>query len=84
MFDRLRRGMQLTGAGRLLAENAGQIFRLADSAESAVGEFAGPRRGHLMIESSRTIAAYVMPALMDAFRDLYPSVTIELTPTRNR
>ena len=76
--------MQLTEAGRLLAEYAGQIFRLADSAESAVGEFAGPRRGHLMIESSRTIAAYVMPALMDAFRDLYPSVTIELTPTRNR
>ncbi|MBN3765983.1 LysR family transcriptional regulator [Burkholderia sp. Ac-20365] len=78
LFDRLPRGMQLTEAGRLLAEYAGQIFRLADAAEAAVGEFAGLKRGHLVIASSRTIGTYLMPALMDAYRDLHPGVTIEL------
>jgi DNA-binding transcriptional LysR family regulator len=78
LFDRMPRGMQLTEAGRLLAEYAGQIFRLADAAEVAVGEFAGLKRGHLVIASSRTIGTYLMPALMDVYRDLYPGVTIEL------
>ncbi|AMV45923.1 MULTISPECIES: LysR family transcriptional regulator [Paraburkholderia] len=78
LFDRMPRGMQLTEAGRMLAEYAGQIFRLADAAEAAVAEFAGLKRGHLVIASSHTIGTYLMPALMDAYRDLYPGVTIEL------
>lgn len=78
LFDRMPRGMQLTEAGRMLAEYADQIFRLADAAETAVGEFAGLKRGRLVIASSRTIGTYLMPALMDAYRDLYPGVTIEL------
>ena len=78
LFDRLPRGMQLTEAGQMLAEYARQIFRLADAAEAAVGEFAGLKRGHLVVASSRTIGTYLMPALMDAYRDLYPGVTIEL------
>ena len=41
LFDRLSRGMQPTEAGRLLADLAGQIFFLADAAETAVSQFAG-------------------------------------------
>lgn len=78
LFDRLPRGMQPTEAGRLLAEYAEQIFRLADAAEAAVGEFAGLERGHLAVASSRTIGVYLLPAVMDAFRARYPGVTFDL------
>ena len=79
LFDRLPRGMQLTEAGQLLNEYATQIFRLAESGESAVGEFAGLKRGHLAIATSRTIGVYLLPPLVDAFRDQYPGVTLDLS-----
>ncbi|MEX3856445.1 LysR family transcriptional regulator [Paraburkholderia sp. BR10923] len=78
LFDRMPRGMQPTEAGRLLLEYAAQIFRLADAAEDAVSEFAGLKRGQLAMASSRTIGAYLLPELMDRFRDLYPGVTVQL------
>lgn len=78
LFDRLPRGMQPTEAGRLLDEFATQIFRLAEAAESAVGEFAGLKRGHLAIAASRTIGVYLLPPLMDEFRNLYPGVTLDV------
>lgn len=78
LFDRLPRGMQPTEAGQLLAEYAAQIFRLADAAEAAVGEFAGLKRGHLALASSRTVGVYLLPPVMDAFRERYPGVTLDL------
>jgi DNA-binding transcriptional LysR family regulator len=77
LFDRLPRGMQPTEAGRMLADFAGQIFSLADAAETAVGEFAGLTRGHLGLATSRTIGVYLLPAVLDEFRRLYPGVTVE-------
>jgi DNA-binding transcriptional LysR family regulator len=79
LFDRLPRGMQPTEAGRLLADYAAQIFALARIAETAVEEFAGLSRGHLALAASRTIGAYVLPAVLDEFRRLYPGVTLEVT-----
>jgi LysR family transcriptional regulator, low CO2-responsive transcriptional regulator len=78
LFDRLPRGMQLTEAGLLLNGYAAQIFRLAESGESAVSEFAGLKRGHLSIAASRTVGVYLLPPLMDEFRNLYPGVTLDI------
>jgi LysR family transcriptional regulator, low CO2-responsive transcriptional regulator len=78
LFDRLPRGMQPTEAGRLLADFAGQIFSLADAAETAIGEFAGLTRGHLRLAASRTIGGYLLPAVLNEFRRLYPGVTVDL------
>lgn len=78
LFDRLPRGMQPTEAGRLLDSFAAQIFRLAESAELEVREFAGLKRGRLSIAASRTIGVYLLPALMDKFRRLYPGITVDV------
>jgi len=78
LFDRLPRGMQPTEAGQLLAEYAAQIFSLAETAENAMGEFAGLMRGHLKIATSRTIGTYLLPSVLDEFRRLYPGVTVDL------
>lgn len=78
LFDRLPRGMQPTEAGRLLADFAAQIFGLAEAAEAAIGEFEGLRRGHLGIAASRTIGVYLLPAVLDEFRTLYPGITVDV------
>jgi len=78
LFDRLPRGMQPTEAGRLLAECAAQIFSLTAAAETAIGEFAGLTRGHLGLGASRTIGVYLLPAVLNEFRRLYPGITVDL------
>lgn len=79
LFDRLPRGMAPTEAGRLLAGYGAQIFKLADAAEAAVEELAGLRRGHLALAASRTTGAYVLPAILDEFRQRHPDVSLALS-----
>jgi DNA-binding transcriptional LysR family regulator len=81
LFDRLPRGMQPTEAGRLLADYAAQIFALADAAEIAVSEFAGLTRGRLGLATSRTIGVYLLPAVLDEFRRLYPGIAVDVAVT---
>jgi DNA-binding transcriptional LysR family regulator len=81
LFDRLPRGMQPTEAGRLLADYAAQIFALADAAQTAVSEFAGLTRGRLGLATSRTIGVYLLPAVLDEFRRLYPGIDVEVAVT---
>lgn len=83
LFDRLPRGMQLTEAGRLLAEFSTQIFHLAAGAESALGEFAGLIRGHVALVASHTVGVYLLPALLDKFNHRYPGVTLDLAVTNS-
>ena len=78
LFDRLPRGMQPTEAGQLLAEYAAQIFSLAETAESAMGEFARLMRGHVKIAASPTIGVYMLPQVLNEYRSLYPGVTVDL------
>jgi LysR family transcriptional regulator, low CO2-responsive transcriptional regulator len=81
LFDRLPRGMQPTEAGRLLADYASQIFSLAKNAEIAVAEFAGLSRGHLALAASRTIGVYILPPLLNEYRQLYPGITVDAAIT---
>jgi len=83
LFDRLPRGMQLTEAGRLLAEFSTQIFHLAASAETALGEFAGLTRGHVALVASHTVGVYLLPGLIDTFNSRYPGVTLDLAITNS-
>ena len=48
------------------------------AAETAIGEFAGLTRGHLGLAASRTIGVYLLPAVLNEFRRLYPGITVDL------
>lgn len=78
LFDRLPRGMQPTEAGRLLAGFAGQIFKLAETAETALAELGDLGRGQLSVAASRTTGAYLLPPIVDAYRQRHPGVTLDL------
>ncbi|MGQ0529625.1 MAG: LysR family transcriptional regulator [Panacagrimonas sp.] len=78
LFDRLPRGMRLTEAGRLLQGYANNLVAVEAEAEAAIGDLKLGVRGRLRIGASRTVGAYLMPALLARFRRRYPDVELFL------
>lgn len=78
LFERLPRGVRLTEAGRLLQGYANNLVALEAEAESAIRDLKLGVRGRLRIGASRTVGAYLMPALLARFRRRHPDVEIFL------
>lgn len=78
LFDRLPRGMRLTEAGKLLLGYANRLFAIESEAENALGGLQDRRHGRLSIGASRTIGAYLLPAVLAAYRQRYPGVEMTL------
>ena len=78
LFDRLPRGMRLTEAGRLLQGYANNLVAVEAEAEAAIRDLKLGVRGRLRIGASRTVGAYIMPALLAQFRRRYPDVELFL------
>lgn len=78
LFERLPRGVRLTEAGRVLAEDARRIFALAKQAESSMEEIRSLTSGCLALGASTTIGNYLLPPLLTKFHDQYPGLDIHL------
>ncbi len=78
LFDRVGRGIILTDTGRLFLEEARGVLARAATAEQALDDMAGMRRGVLRLVASQTTAAYWLPPILAAFHARYPQVTIDL------
>ena len=78
LFDRLPRGVRLTEAGRLLQGYANTLVAVEAEAEAAIRDLRGGVRGRLRLGASRTVGAYLMPALLAQFRRAHPDVEIFL------
>ncbi|MGE0080684.1 MAG: selenium metabolism-associated LysR family transcriptional regulator [Thiohalomonadaceae bacterium] len=79
LFDRTHNRISLTDAGRRVYEYADRILALYSEMENAVRDITGEVRGVLQLGASTTIAEYMLPALLGAFKTRYPEVTIRLT-----
>jgi DNA-binding transcriptional LysR family regulator len=79
LFDRVGRNVVLTKAGRLLLTEAAAILARVDSAERAMLELSGLRRGTLNVQASQTIAGYWLPRHLLAFRRAYPDIDVKLS-----
>lgn len=78
LLDRQARGVQLTTAGRVLADHAQRIVALAAQAQRGIEDVRLVRSGRLAVGASRTIGAYVLPAAFAAFRRAHPGVALSL------
>lgn len=78
LFDRLPRGVRLTEAGRLLQGYANTLVAVESEAEAAIRDLRAGVRGRLRLGASRTVGAYLMPALLAQFRRAHPDVEIFL------
>jgi LysR family hydrogen peroxide-inducible transcriptional activator len=76
LFERDRRRVMLTAAGRELVERARRVLREADDLVDAASRAGDPLGGRLSIGVIPTISPYLLPAVAPALRRAYPKLTI--------
>lgn len=78
LFDRSNNTVVLTRAGNLLYKYAREILALYSSVEKEIGEITGLVKGSLSLGASTTIANYLLPPVISAFRKKYPKIKVNL------
>jgi DNA-binding transcriptional LysR family regulator len=79
LFHRVGRRIELTDAGRMFLHEARNVLALASSAELALSEYGGLKRGHLRLVASQTIASYWLPQRLAAFQQRHPLIELAVT-----
>jgi DNA-binding transcriptional LysR family regulator len=79
LFDRLGRGTRLTAAGTVFLEYAERTIQLREESKIAIRELEAGTAGHLQIGASSTLATYVLPPLLKAFREAHPGVELSIS-----
>lgn len=78
LFSRGARGVRPTQAGSLLLEHAERAASELGHAERKLGALREIRGGRLVIGTSDTLAYYVLPPVLSAFRARHPDVELVL------
>jgi DNA-binding transcriptional LysR family regulator len=78
LFDRSRRKLQLTEAGRRLLGYAGDLLALADEARAVVADAAGLGTGVLTIGALETLCANWLPPLLAMYQAAHPTVLLQV------
>ena len=79
LFERSHGKIALTPAGRLVMDYAERILGLSEEMETRVGELTGATSGPLLLGASTTIAEFVLPRILGAFKVEHPLVHAHLT-----
>lgn len=79
LFERLGRTVRLTPAGEVLHRYAEQIVRLEREAREAVRDVETSGGGRLHVGASSTLATYVLPPLLRAFRQTHERAEIAVS-----
>jgi LysR family hydrogen peroxide-inducible transcriptional activator len=76
LFERDRRRVLLTAAGRDLVERARRVLQEADDLVEAAARAGDPLSGRLAIGVIPTISPYLLPAAAPALHKAYPRLTV--------
>lgn len=79
LFERQGRQLLLTPAGRLLLEAAEQILGLVEQTREEIQALKGLQGGQLSIGTNDSNCLYVLPDLIQRFRQQFPDVELRLT-----
>lgn len=78
LFDRTRRKVQLTDAGRLLLDESRRLLGDVDRVLAAVRRTARGETGALTVAFAASVMFLSLPGIIRAFRERYPDVELEL------
>ncbi|GKT12150.1 MAG: LysR family transcriptional regulator, transcriptional activator of the cysJI operon [Thiomicrorhabdus sp.] len=78
LFDRTHNKITLTEAGKVVYDYSDQILDLYEKMNSDVRELTGEVTGTLVVGASTTIAEYMLPSLLGAFKKQFDDVNIRL------
>jgi DNA-binding transcriptional LysR family regulator len=76
LLDRTRQGIEATAYGRVLIDRGTTIFDELKQAAQELDFLADPTVGELRIGSSESMAAGLLPAIIDRFSCQYPRVAL--------
>jgi len=80
LVEQVGKKVQLTDAGRDLAQACREVFGVMDRFTMAVAERQGLKKGRLALMAVTT-ASYFAPRLLGEFSRLYPGIEVSLTVT---
>jgi DNA-binding transcriptional LysR family regulator len=77
LFER-GKSAQLTSAGVALLKHAEHLSRILTVAKEEITDLKELRAGHLSIGAAHSVATYVLPSLVEAYRARYPKVNLSI------
>ena len=78
LFDRLPRSAKLTVFGKAFLPKAERILRELDAAKTELRDMSGNEKGEVVVGIIPTIAAYLLPRLLNNFTIRHPLITIKI------
>jgi DNA-binding transcriptional LysR family regulator len=84
LFDRLGRTIIPTKESEVLYGHAMEILEKANTLKEAIGQFKKEVTGDLIIGASTIPGTYLLPSLMAAFQNRYPSVSFQILISDSR
>jgi DNA-binding transcriptional LysR family regulator len=78
LFERGKKGAQLTVAGTALLKHVEQLSQIIRAAKEEIADLKEIRGGHLAIGAAHSIATYVLPNLIETYRNQYPRVNLSI------
>ena len=83
LFDRCKRWVRLTSAGRLFLEHARQVLAQVDSAVLAARRTMGGEGGHLSVACTPWADLMAVPPILRCFSEVHPQIQIEIQTLRS-
>lgn len=84
LLDRLGKRVELTEAGRVVADYAKRMLALSQEAQDAVAELKGLVRGRVVVAASTLPGTYLLPRAIGTFSSRYPAVATTLVISHTR
>jgi DNA-binding transcriptional LysR family regulator len=78
LFDRSRKQVTLTDAGRIILEQAKLIDKAFKNLEMELDNLLGLKKGHIRIGLPPIFDAHLFLKIMGSFHEKYPSITFEI------
>lgn len=78
LFERIGRNVKLTPVGKIFLEHTLTALKAIDFAEKQVEEFLDPTKGTIKIGFPTSLASYLLPTIISAFKREYPDISFQL------
>ena len=78
LFIREGRKVRLTPIGKIFLEHMQQAMQIIEKAKQELAEYLEPERGTVRIGFPSSLATYILPTVISAFREHYPKVNFQL------
>lgn len=78
LFDRIGRNVKLTPIGKIFLEHTVTALKAIDFAAKQVEEYLNPEKGTIKVGFPSSLASYVLPNVISAFKKEYPEISFQL------